>query len=125
MSSSDKIVSWGRVFPTFRRSFSKALRRGAWYPVVRDNVDDRVSIKLGPATVAVPRRLLEIRPSRPVHFSVVTRVGYQRGRTSLYNLGQKYSVCPVCSARAALFGHPDDRTCKQCGHSGEVGWWDA
>ena len=122
-----KIVGWARAYPALQPSFSKSLRRGAWYPVVKDQAADRVSIKMGSRTVDVPRRLLEIRTSRPTHFSVVNRVGYQRetGRRSQYNLGKQYGVCPACSSRFALWGSPERTQCPQCRHEGEIGWWEA
>lgn len=123
-----KVLGWVRVFPTFDQSVSKALRRGAWYPVVENDKPDRISILMGSRTVDVPRRLLEFRRERPKHFSVIDRVGYtppDRERKSLYNLGKRYAVCPVCSKRQALLGHPDEKRCSRCGHEGEVGWWEA
>lgn len=123
-----KVVGWARVYPTFNQSFSKALRRGAWYPVVENDKPDRISILMGSRPVEVPRRLLEFRRDRPKHFSVIDRVGYTppgRRRRSEYNLGKRYAVCPICAKRQALLGHPDEKKCSRCGHLGEVGWWEA
>jgi hypothetical protein len=124
----ERAVAWARVFPTYRQQFSKALRRGAWYPVLRNDLPDRVTIDMGPrGKVDAPRRLLEIRTSRPSYFSVVIRDGYQPKprRQSLYNLGRHYAVCPSCSKRFGLWGKPNARDCPDCGHTGEVGWWEA
>ena len=123
-----QVVGWARVYPTFDQSISKALRRGAWYPVVDTSKPDRISILMGTRPVEVPRRLLEFRKQRPKHFSVIDRIGYtppDRQRKSLYNLGKRYAVCPVCSKRQSLLGHPDEKKCSRCGHTGEVGWWEA
>lgn len=121
-----KTVGWARVFPALQRTFSKTLRRGAWYRIVQDEVPDRVTIVFDGSPHDVPRRLLEIRRLRPKHFSVINRVGYQHNtsRQSLYNLGKRYAVCPRCSLRFAMWGQPEEKTCPQCGHEGPVGWWE-
>lgn len=122
-----KIVGWARVYTALQPSFSKALRRGAWYAVVRNDQPDRVSIRMGSRSVDVPRRLVEVRGDRPKYFSVVNRVGYhhEQRRQSLHNLGKLYAVCPVCSDRFALWGHPEKTQCPGCRHEGEVAWWEA
>lgn len=117
-------LGWARVFPALHRSTSKTLRRGAWYPVVDNSQPDRVSIRMGERTVVVPRRILEMRRTRPAHFSVIGRVGYQSGRPSLHNLGPQYAVCPRCGGRQALWGRPERKTCPECGHEAEVAWWE-
>jgi len=122
-----RIVAWARVYAALKRSVSKGLRRGAWYPVLRNDLPDRVSIKMGTRTVDVPRRLVEVRPQRPVFFSVISRPEYRRdaGRSSVHNLGKTYVVCPECRHRFGLFGRPARKDCPGCGHKGEVGWWEA
>jgi hypothetical protein len=109
-----------------QRTFSKSLRRGAWYPVVRDELPDRVTIIMDGHPMDVPRRILEVRRHRPRHFSVINRVGDQTKsrRESLYNLGKYYAVCPRCAHRFALWGQPEEKQCPQCGHDGPVGWWE-
>jgi hypothetical protein len=125
-SKTETPVGWARVFPALATSRSKSLRHGAWYPVVRDQLPDRVSIRMGSRTVDVPRRLVEVRRYRPTHFSIVDRVTYTKdaARPSVHNLGKLYVVCPACSHRFALFGQPETRQCPACGHVGEVGWWE-
>lgn len=121
-----KPVAWARVWPAVRPPYSRNLRQGAWYPVLKNERDDRVTLLLYGHPVDVPRRFLEIRGRRPTHFSVVYRVGYDRDarRQSKYNLGKRYAVCPACSLRFALFGQPEKKSCPECGHTGEVGWWE-
>lgn len=119
------VVGWARVFPAFQRSISKALRRGAWYPVVADTLPDRVSIKLGHRAVAVPRRLLEMRRRKPDQFSVITRSHGGPNRHSPEALGPRYVVCPACAGRQPLWGKPELLTCRECGHDGTVAWWEA
>jgi hypothetical protein len=119
-------VAWARVYPAVQRARSKSLRRGAWYPVVNDELPDRVSIRLGPWAVDVPRRLVEVRRDRPDYFSVVNRVDYQDHprRKSEYNLGKHYAVCPVCAHRFAILGDPDTLECPQCTHRAQIAWWE-
>jgi hypothetical protein len=42
----------------------------------------------------------------------------------MHNLGKKYGVCPECAWRFALWGTPAKTRCPNCGHTGEVGWWE-
>jgi hypothetical protein len=121
-----KPKAWARVFPALRRSFSKSLRRGAWYPVIDNELPDRVTIIMDGEPVDAPRRILEVRSRRPVNFSVVTRTDYEPKpkRQSQYNLGKRYAVCPRCAHRFALWGRPNQRVCPRCGHDGEVAWWE-
>ena len=121
-----EVGGWARVYPAVQRILSKTMRRGAWYPVVRDELSDRVSIKMGHRAVEVPRRILEFRRQRPEHFSVVTRAGYDRDprRKSEHDLGMHYAVCPACAHRFGLFGEPETILCPQCDHKAKVGWWE-
>lgn len=126
-SRETRFVGWARVYPALKRSVAKQLRRGAWYPVLRDEMPDRVTIRMGDRPVDVPRRLLEIRDRRPGFFTVVSRPEYRQGtgRPSEGRLGKTYVVCPSCNRRFALFGHPETKDCPGCGHRGDVAWWEA
>ena len=64
-----EMVGWARVYPAVQRMVSKTMRRGAWYPVVLDELTDRVTIRMGPQAITVPRRIVEVRRQRPEHFS--------------------------------------------------------
>lgn len=119
-----KVVGWARVYPAVQRAFSKSLRRGAWYPVVRNELQDRVSIRMGARTVDVPRRLVEIRRERPAHFSVISRVADPSAKPDPHGLERHYAVCPACSYRLLLRGRPDRKRCPHCAHEGDVGWWE-
>lgn len=123
----DRVVGWARVFPTYRRNFSKRLRHGTWYPVVRDNLADRVSLVVGEQPIDVPRRLVEIRPTLPRHFSVVDLIepAEELARNPLAAKGKRYAVCPDCARRQVVIGRPPHLTCASCGYEGEVGWWEA
>jgi hypothetical protein len=126
MSETKKAKAWARLWPTVRPPHSRNLRAGAWYPVIKDDLEDRVSLWLYGQSVDVPRRVLEIRPRRPKRFTVVYRAGYSRppGRSSTYNLGKRYAVCPICLHRFALYGEPERKECPNCSHEGEVAWWE-
>lgn len=76
--------------------------------------------------VAVPKRLLEIRAKRPTRFTVVYLARNQPNPaegTARY-LGRKYAVCPVCGVRVRVAGEPERLQCAECGHTGEVAWWE-
>ncbi len=126
MSETKKAKAWARLWPTVRPPHSRNLRAGAWYPVMKDDLEDRVSLWLYGQLVDVPRRFLEIRPRRPKRFTVVYRAGYKKpaGRPSVHNLGKSYGVCPICLHRFALFGQPERKECPNCGHEGEIAWWE-
>jgi hypothetical protein len=127
-SSPDSVdaLAWARVYAAVARSHSKSLRRGTWYPVVSNDMPDRVSLRVGPEQVDVPRNLLEIRDKRPVHFSVVSRVSKPGpGGIEAHHPGKHYLVCPDCDHRNAFFGQPAEAICKECGYRGEIAWWDS
>jgi len=117
---------WARLWSSIQPPHSKNIRAGAWYPVIRDDLPDRVTIKLGEAAVAVPRRVVEVRGRRPNRFTVVHRVGYpvSAARHSVHKLGKRYAVCPACQWRFGLIGEPEKNRCPNCGHEGEVAWWE-
>ena len=122
----ENALAWARVYAAVTRQHSKSLRHGTWYPVVANDRPDRVSLRVGPENVDVPRNLLEIRDKRPVHFSVVTRVSkVGSGGIEPHHPGKHYLVCPDCDHRNAFFGHPAETRCKQCGYQGEIAWWDS
>lgn len=119
-------LGWARVYPALIRQMTKHLRHGTWYPVVRDDMPDRLSLKVGDKTVDVPRKVVEVRDRRPVHFSVVSKLDLPvEDRSSPNDLGKRYAVCPECSSRSTLFGQPPMTKCNKCGHTGEVGWWES
>lgn len=125
-ATTSKAKAWGRVWPAIRPPHSRNLRAGAWYPIVNDELPDRVTLEIGSSTFDVPRRVLEIRPRKPTRFSVVHRVDYDYSsrRKSVHKLGRFYAVCPACDERFALFGKPEQVECKFCNHKGDVAWWE-
>ena len=114
------------MYPALKRIITKHLRHGTWYAVIRNDQPDRLSLRVGPHAVDVPRKVVEVRDRRPVHFSVVSRLDIPAEDHSLTGeLGRRYAVCPDCSGRTALRGEPPAAVCEHCGHRGEVGWWEA
>ncbi len=126
VEQSRRPLAWARVYPALKRELTKYLRHGAWYPVVRDDQPDRISLQVGDRTVVVPRRMVEVRHRQPTHFSVISRLDLPPDqRSAPGDLGKRYAVCPRCSSRSTLFGQPPSRDCPDCGHTGEVGWWES
>ena len=123
---SEKALTWARVYPAFKRTITKHLRHGTWYAVVRDDLPDRISVRVGEQVVDVPRRMVEVRNRRPEHFSVISRLDLPPDElSSPGDLGKRYAVCPMCAGRSVLMGEPVTRDCPKCGHTGEIGWWEA
>jgi hypothetical protein len=120
-----KVRAWARVWQATRPEHSKGLRHGAWYPVVRDERADRVTIQVGEREVDVPRRILEITGSRPSRFTVVHRLGFVPGRgNDRYRLGRHYGVCPKCQWRFGIIGRPVQEKCPKCEFQGDIAWWE-
>ena len=117
-----KPVAWARVYAAFKPERSKNLRHGTWYPVLADDLPDRVTLLVASREVNVPRSLVEIRDRRPNFFTVVGRS--EPPPSPAPNLGKRYAVCPECKHRSTLFGTPEKAQCKKCGHQGDVAWWD-
>ncbi|MCH7717258.1 MAG: hypothetical protein IH876_14070 [Gemmatimonadetes bacterium] len=121
-------AGWARVWPTVKLSVSRNLRRGAWYPVVEDTEPEKVFLAITNRAVAVPRRIVQVRPRlpRPHRFSVVYRANGERNpvRGTAADLGNTYAVCAHCAERLRLFAHQLAVCCTDCGHEAEVAWWE-
>jgi hypothetical protein len=101
-------------------------RAGAWYPVIRE-LGERLVLEVGQRRVAIAAGLVEVRETRPVRFTVVRRPINVPNPTegTPEDLGRVYSVCPMCYGRDRLFGEPLIHACSQCGHRGELAWWES
>ena len=120
-----KTAAWARVLAGYWPPHSRNLRHGAWYPVLENDLEDRVRLMLYGEKVDVPRRILDVRPQRPAHFTIVHRVGHDPDPSrQAEDIGRRYLVCPKCARRTALWGRPTKRTCGTCGHLGEIAWWE-
>src|SRR6266480_2014434 len=91
-------VAWARL----RVDVNCGLRRGGWYRVVQVTGVEAV-LEVSPEPVPVPRRLLETVFRRPFRWSIVPRP--RDARNVPKGWGDRYAVCPVCSARAPIKGH--------------------
>lgn len=120
--------AWARVWPATKPAVSRNLRKGAWYPVLQGRESMKVVLDIGGRSVAVPRRLLEIREGRqrPDFFVVIyrTRKDFERTRIAKGNLGRVYTVCPRCSSRQRIGSHKAVAECPRCQFLGQVGWWE-
>ncbi len=121
-----KPKGWARLYPTARPFTNPRLRQGVWYPVVDPALGERVVVQVKDRRVAVPRKALEIRDRRPTRFTVVVLARNQANPaegTSRF-LGRRYAVCPACGVRVRLGGEPEQLVCAECGHRGEVAYWE-
>jgi hypothetical protein len=131
-------IGWARIWRAAKRDDSVTLRQGAWYPVLRTGAT-RVVLDVSGRQVAVSSDALEIRPRRPDRFTVVYRTlhGPNPARGTTADVGVVYAVCPTCSNRVWIpsrprlttsgawsSGGPESTTCKKCGHTGTVAWWE-
>src|SRR3989304_2323158 len=91
---------WGRLYPTSRIVTKPRRRRGVWYPIVDPDLGERLVIQVLGRSVAVPKRLVEIRPKRPTRFTVVYLARNQPNPAegTARFLGRKYAGCPACAA---------------------------
>lgn len=120
-------IGWARVWAAARPFARPMPRAGAWYPVVGEGSGDRVVLRVHDRRVAVQRNLVEIRSDQPKTFSVVSRSRADAAALrEAYgsNIEQVYAVCPMCTARARVLEAQPVVTCAECGHRGEVAWWE-
>lgn len=118
-------LGWARLFALARPHTDPMLRQGAWYPIVNHG-SSFVMLDVRERYVMLPRHLVEVRPARPARFTVVYRATLDPNPTrgTRADLGRRYAVCPSCSMRMRLWGEPAEAHCFQCGHEGEVAWWE-
>ena len=127
MSLAPPIVrGWARPWATARPFSHPTPRAGAWYPIVGEADETRVVLEIRGRKVAVQRGLLEIRADRPNRFTVVSRTLDDTNPVlgTAIDLGRTYAVCPTCGTRVHLFGETKFAVCGECGHRGEVAWWE-
>ena len=124
--TTETLLGWARPWALARPTTRPAPRAGAWYPVIGETSDDRVVLEIRGRKVAVQRKLLEIRPDRPTRITVVSRGVTEQSPAAgkAWDLGRTYGVCPSCGSRIRLFGEVPVATCGECGHRGEVAWWE-
>lgn len=118
--------TWARFWAVARPKNGSMIRRGAWYPVKDDHELVKIVLDVRGHSVAVPRRLVELRHNRPDRFTVVCRARdeFNPAAGTASDLGHVYAVCPISASRVRLFGEPMVIQCPDCGHKGEVAWWE-
>ena len=126
MTAISNSLGWARPWALARPFANPTPRAGAWYPVVAETNDQRVVLEIRGRRVAVQRAMLEIRPERPTRITVVRRGEREPSPAAgqAWDLGRVYGVCPNCGARIRLFGEVPMAVCGECGHRGEVAWWE-
>ena len=108
-----------RAWARLRVDVNRALRRGAWYPVVRLS-RDQVVLQVMREQVALPRRLFTTTVARPIRWTVVPCPADATHVPS--DWGTRYLVCPACQSRAPVRGFPLDLSCPGCHCVFAIGW---
>src|SRR5712691_1573063 len=103
-----EVQPWARVVGDVNAN----VRRGAWYEVIR-LAPEAVVLDVNQRLLSVPRSSVEIVHERPYRWSVVPRPSDAVDLPLSW--GSQYGVCPHCSHRAALKGHPAAMQCPRCG----------
>jgi hypothetical protein len=125
-TTSPSVIAWARPWALARPFTRPTPRAGAWYPVVGEAGDERVVLEIRGRRVAVHKNMLELRTERPKVITVVARAEKEPSPAAgkAWDLGKIYGVCPECGSRIRLFGEIPMATCGECGHRGEVAWWE-
>lgn len=124
-TTDERTVAWARPWAITSQLARKALRAGAWYPVVeRARRDGSVVVVIRNRRVRVPARLLEMRDERPHRFTVVYlgQSDVNPAAGSRRDLGRLYGVCPASGHRVSIRYPQVHAECPGCGYRGEVGW---
>jgi hypothetical protein len=107
--------AWARL----RVDTNCALRRGAWYRVLRLTRDQAV-LQVTREPVPVERRLVQTVFQPPTRWSVVPRP--QDAARVPEQWGTRYAVCPACHGRAPLNDFPREMRCPHCRGTFEIAW---
>lgn len=108
--------AWARL----RLDVTCALRRGAWYRVVRLTRDQAV-LQVTRARVPVERRLIQTVFQQPSRWSVVPRPADAIALPPP-QWGERYAVCPGCHSRAPLSAFPPAMRCPHCRGLFPIAW---
>lgn len=106
---------WARIRP----AETSHLRRGAWYRVVRLSAVEAV-LDVAGTLETFPRPSLEILPSPPLRWTVVSRPPRSARLPAAW--GSQYAVCPNCRERARLDERVTSMRCPKCNGYFDVGW---
>ena len=117
---------WARAWAISRATSRPRLRQGAWYRVVGDEQPDRLVLDVEGSRAVVRDNVVEVREDLTSHFTVVYR-GHDDANPALGSAadrGRIYGVCPRSGHRVRLAPGATKAVCQQCGHEGEVAWWE-
>jgi hypothetical protein len=108
-----------RAWARLRVDINCALRRGAWYRVVRF-ARDQVVLDVMRERVTHRRRLFQTTFAKPIRWTVVPRPADAIHTPK--DWGARYLVCPACQGRAPVSGFPLDRSCPSCHGVFAIAW---
>ena len=108
-----------RAWARLRVDINCALRRGAWYRVLR-LTRDKVTLDVTHENVPMPRGLVKTVFARPSRWTVVPRPSDAINLPS--DWGTRYAVCPACQARAPISGYSLELPCPHCRGVFAVAW---
>ena len=121
-----KNQGWARAWAVSQTSSRPRLRQGAWYRVVGDEQPDRLVLDVEGSRTVVRDSVVEIRGRLTPRFTVVYR-GCNEANPALGSAadrGRIYGVCHKSGHRVRLAAGSPRAVCQQCGHEGEVAWWE-
>ena len=108
---------WARLRP----HETAALRRGAWYRVVRVTPREAV-VDVNGLPIILPRTSVQIVPVKPERWAVVSRPPNALRMPDSW--GSRYGVCPNCRERARLEPRAAGMRCPKCNGYFDIGWDD-
>lgn len=109
---------WARL----KANVQCALRRGAWYRILKLTAAEAVlDVKGKP--VSVSRGSLQLAPEPALRWTVVPSPKSSPRFPTAW--GPRYAVCPNCRDRAALEGQPASMRCQRCNGFFEIAWNEA
>jgi len=108
-----------RAWARLRVDINCALRRGAWYRVLR-LTRDKVTLDVTHENVPMPRGLVKTVFARPTRWTVVPRPSDAINLPS--DWGTRYAVCPACQCRAPISGYSLELPCPHCRGVFAVAW---
>ena len=109
---------WARL----DKSGADLLRRGAWYPVVREAAPGELVLQVDRQEVTVASDLVRLRSDPPSHWAVVRRAGVMRPTWGGAPVSPTYAVCPHCNERQDFAQRPEELECGRCGQTAPVDW---
>lgn len=114
-------LGWARCLD----NVADILRRGAWYPIVEETLDGKVTVEVRQKPVRLSRIDVAVRDTPPDQWSVVVRTGVLRptlGGREGEDVITTYAVCPHCQERQDFKGKPSALKCTRCSRESAVDW---